>query len=455
MGEAVNERTVEALSAMTKGRPTRSRRKVVATVCALILALLLGTAAVIESLRQSDLRAAQDELEAEHQSIVADYPSDLDVEVWYRSRMPENWGGVECRAWMDRLDGVLDKHPEAYDWADAFRADLQVAPNYGSTLPAEHELAAFLADTDPLIDEARGLLRFDCISTMPLIHDGVPGWQVMPFHQRNELLEARVWALAVRKEWARAWDEALLRHSLTVRMSRASGMVDEMLVTGTIKHWHHDAVLLLGLQCPDRSVLEAMTSLSRRSPTPMDHIAQSERMAMSRMWAHGLSYSQFEEVILGDDFSTEAFSYLRPSLTWDQRRKHLMSSHEILLGYAEYLRQVRLMANGQNIPVESLSPLGSWPESLLLNWVHCDVAADTLELMARIRLAELDFANPDPAVLAIATSYPRLELTSHPSQWIVRLSPRYASMHPVLRHLSAKEELKDRFQPAALSRMGR
>jgi hypothetical protein len=238
-------------------------------------------------------------------------------------------------------------------------------------------------------------------------------------------------------------------------MSKASGMVDEVLVTGNIKHWHYDAVLLLRLNCPDRSILEALASLSRRSPTPMDHLAQSERMALSRMWAHDLSYSQFEEAILGDDFSTEAFSYLRPSLTWDQRRSHLMSSDEILRGYAEYLRQVRLMANGQNIPVESLSPLGSWPESLQLNWVQCEVAADTLELMARIRLAELDFAIPDPVVLDIATSYPKLELSSQPSHWIVQLSPRYASTNPVLRHLSANEELEDRLHPEAFSRMGR
>lgn len=454
MGEAPSEKTVEILGVLTKGRPTRSRSKVVATVFALVVVLLLGAAATIESFRQSELREAQGELEAEHLALVADNPADVDVEAWYRSRMPENWGGVECRAWQDRLSSVLDKYPTAYDWADTFRAKLQVRPSYGSTLPSDAELDAFLADTDPLIEEARQLIRFDCISTMPLIHEGVPGWQLLPFVQRIQSLEARVWAFAVREDWVRAWDEALLRYDLTLRMTMASGLTDEMAVTVAIEHWHHDAISLLRLHCPERPVLEALASLSRRSPTPIAHLAQSERMALSRIWAHNLTYSQLEDALLGDDFGTAAFSYLRPSLSWDQRRRHLMTSDEILRGHAEYFRQLRLMANGQSIPMESLSPMQSWPVSLQLNWVECDVAADTVALMARIRLAELDFDNPDSVVLDISNSYPRLVLASYPSQWIVRLSPRYASTNPVLRYWSTQEDLEDRFDPEALPRLG-
>lgn len=415
---------IEALNALTKGRPARSKWRAIGVLALTGLLLLGGAAAIVETHRQVQIDEARKELTPELDSLTARYADVHDWPAWYRARMPQNWGGIEFDAWSDRLNEVHARHPDVSNWSELIRDELFEIPERDEQVPSPEQLDALLADTDPLIGEAQLLLRFECLTPLPDLSGGLPSYDVigrlLPIH----VLEARIWVHASRSDWDRAWHELLLWQELGLRLNAPHAAADHLTSVGHSRMSLALAADLLQLHTPQREVLEKLATLTRLPPAPLARIAEGERAFMATIVRMIDDPALHEDAWLTEDCGTDTFSYLSPSLSWEQRWIHLTGAPEFIRAVADFYRVTRLLAEGKIDGPGALdinSPFASWVETSLQQSARCDILYDQVELMAQVRLAELDHNNPLPQALEAAARYPKLELTAAEKHWTLRV----------------------------------
>ena len=422
MASAPDPKHVEKLNALSKGRLTRGKWRVVGALVLIVLLLLAGAAAVVETHRQANISDARKELVAELDALVARHADVGDLGAWYMARMPENWGGHEFAAWSTRVVEVNTRHANLMDWRSALRDELLQKP--GSYDQQPEQLDAFMTDSDPLIADARGLLRFDCLTPLPDLGGNLPVFDGMPRVYVIHVLDARIWGHASRGDWGRAWEELFLWRELSLRLTYPNAAIDNAMQDSHGRAALSNAVEPLQLHPPEREVLEALTTLNRQPLAPLSRVAEGERAYLAILVRMVDDHRGYEDALLGKNFGTSSFSYLSPALSWEQRHKHFSGAPEMIQGIADYYRVLRLLAEGEidgQRAVEMNSPFASWIETALQSNAVGELICDQIELMARIRLAEIDHDDPLPHALAAAALYPNLELTADDKHWTLRL----------------------------------
>ena len=453
MASAPDPRHVEKRNDLSKGRPTRGKWRVIGVLVLIVLLLLAGAAAVVETHRQAKINDARNELVAELDALVAGHADVKDWEAWYLARMPENWGGNEFAAWNTRLIEVHSRHTDLMDRRSALRDEL--LQKSGSYDQQPEQLDAFMTDSESLVADARDLLRFECLTPLPDLSGDLPFFDVLQRVYVIYVLDARIWGHASRGDWGRAWDELLLWRELALRLTYPNAAIDNAMQDCYGRAALSNAVELLQLHTPEREVLEALATLNRQPRAPLSRVAEGERAFSAILVRMVDDHRKYEDALMGEDFGTSSFSYLSPSLTWEQRQNHFSGAHEVVRGIADYFRILRLLAEGAidgRRAAEMNSPFASWIETALQNSARRELNCDQIELMARIRLAEIDREDPLPHAHAAAALYPKLELTADDKLWTLRVRFTPAVTAALFETWETEDDFYEAHEPINLNR---